>query len=182
MGTSNKLQTDLVPNLNTASNYYKSIVGGDPAALSKTVGPQINMSNQAYDTARRQIAMNAPKGGARDSALSTLDTRKAGDVTRILQGGVADALSHLENLGQTGLSGSLNSMGVAGNSADSLARMGAAKAQAVGSAIGGLSGAAGMALGAGSAKPSAPTGGGVGIGSSPNIVNVGQTNPFNTIR
>lgn len=173
MSTSANLQKGLVPNLDTASNYYNSIVGGNASALSKTVAPQINMANTAYDTARRQIEMNAPKGGARDASLTGLDTRKAGDVTRILQGGVSDALSHLENLGQTGLSGSLNSLGVAGNSAESIARMGAAKAQAVSSAIGGISGAAGMAMGAGQAKPTAPSGGGVGVGSPMNnVVNV----------
>lgn len=159
---SDTTQTQLMPNLKTTSDYYKSILSGDPQRLSRAVGPQIEMSRMVYDNARRQIEQTTPSGGIRTQALTDLQTRRAGDVSHILNGGVHEALQHLESLGQFGTQASLQGLGVAGNAGDSLARLSAAKAQAVGQGIAGIAGGVGGIIGMRAGRPPTTSGGGYG--------------------
>lgn len=166
-GISKDLQTSLIPDAKTASNYYSAVASGDQAKLSQYVGPQVNAAKDAYSTARTQIENSAPKGGQRDQALTDLSTRQAGDVSRIMTGGTQDALAHLESLGQLGVNGALSGLNTSTGAGTSLAQLSAAQAEAWGKAIAGIGGAAGMAIGGQSAKPTAPvpvqTGGAVGV-------------------
>jgi hypothetical protein len=153
-----------MPSLTQAQKYYSDITSGDPGVMARATMPQINASREAYGRAADQIAMTAPKGGQRDQALTSLAQGQAGDVSKILTGGIQDAYNHLESIGQFGTSGALQGYGTATQAGSSLAQLSAAKAQAVGSGIAGIAGAAGGGLGKVAAKPSAPVGGGGAVG------------------
>lgn len=146
MANQSRQQTE--PYLRQAGNYYSAVAGGDPANLSAYVAPQVNATRSVYDQARRQVERIAPKGGQRDQALTDLQSNQAGDVSRIMGGGVGDALQRLASLGSGGAQISLSGLGTAGGAGDALGRLAAARGQAIGSAIGGLGSAAGFGLGA----------------------------------
>jgi hypothetical protein len=161
-GISDQLRTDLMPYLKQSGDYYTNLIKGDPATLTRQMSPQINLSNMAYDNAKQQIERTTPSGGVRTQALTDLATKRAGSTTSILNSGITEALQHLEGLGQFGTQGSLQGLSVSGQAGDSLARLSAAKAQAVGQGIAGLAGGAGSILGSlagGSGSSGSGTGG-----------------------
>lgn len=153
LGLSKDLLKEASPQRSTVGDFYNSIVKGDPVNLARTQAPKLNMSRDAYSQAKEQIERVLPKGGVRDQATADLAMRQAGAITNIMSGGVDDAVKMLMEMAQFGTGTSLSSMGVAGNAGDSLARMSAAKAQAVGQGIAGIAGGAGMAFGMKAAGP-----------------------------
>ncbi len=185
---SKQLQTQVMPALGQAQSYYSSVAGGDPASLARATMPQVNASREAYSQAQKQIDMTAPKGGQRDQATTSLAQGQAGDLSRILTGGVQDAYTHLANIGQFGTTGALQGLQTATGAGSSLEQLAAARGQAVSQGIAGVASVIGAGLGgaaAGGGKGGAPAGGGGGfVGSSivpsTGLSYPGATTPFSS--
>jgi hypothetical protein len=157
MGLSDTLSAEAAPQRKLVGDFYESIVKGDPVNLARVRGPQLNLARDAYGQAQAQIERMLPKGGARDQAQTDLAIKQAGNLTSILSGGVDEAVQALTQLAQFGTGGSYQGMNIAGQSGESLARLSAARAQAVGMGIAGIGQGVGSAVGKGSMGSGKPT-------------------------
>src|SRR5947207_2054758 len=112
MGTSGQLQKLSLPWYSQAGQYYSDVASGDPGRLAQAVAPQINVANQAYTQAQNQISQLLPKGGARDYAMTQAAIGHAGDTSRIMTGGINEAVRQLAGIGGGGISLNLQGLGV----------------------------------------------------------------------
>lgn len=128
-------------------DYWSKILSGDRNAAVSSLSPEINTITSQYDTALKSINELSPRGGGRNSTMQDLTFKKAGDVSRLVDGArptaagaVTDIGSRIGNLGTTQLqigSGSLSS-GIAANQGQQ--KIDAASAGDLGSSLGTLIG------------------------------------------
>ena len=87
--------------INPAMQYYKSLIGEDPAALmDATRGDRGRVIDQ-YDAARRATATFGPRGGGTNAAIAESRTAQAGQLGDILASGKREAAGKLGELGTT---------------------------------------------------------------------------------
>lgn len=94
-------------------DYFKKILGGDPAAMMEATRPERGRVIDQYDTARRAVSQFAPRGGGATSAVAgsfLQEAQQLGDVT---------STARREAIGQAGqLGATLQGLGL---SADDMA-------------------------------------------------------------
>jgi hypothetical protein len=96
-----------------AIQYLRGLLSGSPAALQEATAPERGRVIDQYDTARRAMIEQGPRGGGTTSALATSRLREAGDLATL------PALLRRDAAGMAGQMGT--AFGELGLSADRLA-------------------------------------------------------------
>ncbi len=65
-------------------NYYSGILGGDRQSMMETVAPEVNTILGQYDTAKRAVAENAPRGGGANTTQANAPYALSGEITNLL--------------------------------------------------------------------------------------------------
>lgn len=144
-----------MPGLNTASNYWTSILKGGPEAQQATA-PFAQTIAQQTGAAQKQIQNTLPAGGEKNLALAELPIKQGQSIANLYQGLGPTAASELQAL-SLGSAGAGNSAGgVSASAGASNEQLAASQAAAKGNMFGGigsgLGSAAGGAMGAKGAK------------------------------
>lgn len=89
-------------------DYFRSLMGGDPAAMLQATAPERGRVIDQYDTARRAIAEFAPRGGGSGSAIAGSYVQQAqqlGDISsnarNVATQGLLQLGPQLQSLGMT---------------------------------------------------------------------------------
>jgi len=78
--------------------YYEGVLGGNRAAISSALAPEISNLQSGYANAAKNIGTFTPQGGGMTSLLSELPFRETGDITNLISGARQNAASQLGNL------------------------------------------------------------------------------------
>ncbi len=65
-------------------NYYSGLLGGDRQGMLETVAPEVNTILGQYDTAKRAVAENAPRGGGANTTQANAPYALSGEITNLL--------------------------------------------------------------------------------------------------
>ncbi len=98
-----------------AVDYWKAILSGDPAALTKATAPTANALSQLFAGANSMESTNAPAGGARSATLAQLPQAQASQVGNYLLGLQPTAAQNLNTLAgtQNSIAGTQGGIGTA---------------------------------------------------------------------
>jgi hypothetical protein len=138
-----------LPGLQQATGYYGKLASGDPNALARANAPAIQQITGQSNQQLSNIMQNAPRGGARDLAISEADLSKGAQISNLTTGSYTNAFPSLASLGgqnvgqgnaatSTGLSG----MNSAANQYGNLQQLQQEQKQTQLGAITGIAGAA----------------------------------------
>lgn len=126
-------------------NFFQALLSGDRNAILGAIAPQVDSLTSQYDTGRKSAEEFAPRGGGRGAALEELPFRKAGDISKLVQGaqltgaeGVSSVASLLGSIGTTEMGAGSSSASSAFNNIQTAKENQQQQAAAAGSAIGGL--------------------------------------------
>ena len=105
-----------LPGLEKASSYYGKLASGDPNALARANAPAIQSITGQSDQQLKNIMQNAPRGGARDLAISDADLSKGAQISNLTTGSYTNAFPSLASLGgqNVGQGNSATSTGIQG--------------------------------------------------------------------
>jgi hypothetical protein len=84
--------------LSPVLEYFKQLMGGDPAAMAQATAPERGKVIDQYDAARQSIARFAPRGGGSGSAIAGSYVQQAqqlGDITSRAREGATAGLAQL---------------------------------------------------------------------------------------
>lgn len=88
-----------LPGLQQATSYYGKLASGDPNALARANAPAIQQITGQSNEQLKNIMQNAPRGGARDLALSEADLSKGAQISNLTTGSYTNAFPSLASLG-----------------------------------------------------------------------------------
>jgi hypothetical protein len=88
-----------LPGLEKANTYYGKLASGDPNALARANAPAIQQVTGQSDQQLKNIMQNAPRGGARDLAISDADLSKGAQISNLTTGSYVGAFPSLASLG-----------------------------------------------------------------------------------
>jgi len=92
-----------------ASNFWKSILSGDPAAISRVLGPQISGINKRGQEEKKTASEFGNRGGGTNAAMQMADDTTRSSVDSLIAGYTGEAAGALGSLGSnllsTGLAG-----------------------------------------------------------------------------
>jgi hypothetical protein len=88
-----------LPGLQQATSYYGKLASGDPNALARANAPAIQQITGQSNEQLKNIMQNAPRGGARDLALSEADLSKGAQISNLTTGSYTNAFGSLAGLG-----------------------------------------------------------------------------------
>ncbi len=132
-------------------NYYSGILGGDRQSMMETVAPEVNTILGQYDTAKRAVAENAPRGGGANTTQANAPYALSGEITNLLNTVRPQAAAATTDIGKTLSALGTTETGQAGNLINQnawtqLAKGGqqASTAGALGKAIGSILAGAGV--------------------------------------
>jgi len=84
--------------LSPVLDYFKKLIGGDPAAMMEATAPERGKVIDQYDAARNAVARFAPRGGGQGSAIAGSYVQQAqqlGDITSQARQGAVAGLAQL---------------------------------------------------------------------------------------
>lgn len=134
------------------ADYYGGIIKGGPEAY-KAIAPQVDFTKQQFQNARKSLAQSAPAGGAYASGSRVLASNQAQTVSGLYRDKINEALQRLQEMGTSETSAGLTATGGVQAAGQGLGELAAARAQAIASGIGGISGAFGTFAGLHAAAP-----------------------------
>ena len=88
-----------LPGLQKSTDYYGKLASGDPNALARANAPAIQQITGQSDQQLKNIMQNAPRGGARDLAISEGDLSKGAGISNLTTGSYTSAFPSLASLG-----------------------------------------------------------------------------------
>lgn len=88
-----------LPGLEKSESYYNKLASGDPNALARANAPAIQSITGQSNQQLQNIMQNAPRGGARDLAISDADLSKGAQISNLTTGSYTGAFSSLASLG-----------------------------------------------------------------------------------
>lgn len=106
--------------LSPVLNYFKQLIGGDPAAMLQATAPERGKVIDQYDAARNAIARFAPRGGGQGSAIAGSYVQQAQQISDITSKARQGAVEGLATLGPQLQSLGLNADQVASMDLNSL--------------------------------------------------------------
>ena len=135
-----------LPGLQKSESYYGKLASGDPNALARANAPAIQQITGQSNKQLSDIMQNAPRGGARDLAISEADLSKGAQISGLTTGSYTSAFPSLASLGgqNVGQGNQATSTGIQGMNAAAnqygniLQLQNAAKATGLGAMSGGL--------------------------------------------
>jgi hypothetical protein len=87
-----------LPGLEKANTYYGKLASGDPNALARANAPAIQSITGQSNQQLQNIMQNAPRGGARDLAISEADLSKGAQISNLTTGSYTSAFPSLASL------------------------------------------------------------------------------------
>ena len=108
-----------LPGLQQATSYYGKLASGDPNALARANAPAIQSITGQSNQQLQNIMQNAPRGGARDLAISDADLSKGAQISNLTTGSYTSAFPSLASLGgqNVGQGNQATSTGISGMNA-----------------------------------------------------------------
>lgn len=88
-----------LPGLEKTNSYYGKLASGDPSALARANAPAIQGITGQSNQQLSNIMQNAPRGGARDLAISEADLSKGSQISNLTTGSYTNAFPSLASLG-----------------------------------------------------------------------------------
>jgi hypothetical protein len=88
-----------LPGLEKANTYYGKLASGDPNALARANAPAIQSITGQSNQQLANLMQNAPRGGARDLAISEADLSKGAGISNLTTGSYTSAFPSLAQLG-----------------------------------------------------------------------------------
>ena len=88
-----------LPGLQQATSYYGKLASGDPNALARANAPAIQSITGQSNDQLKNIMQNAPRGGARDLAISDADLSKGAQISNLTTGSYTNAFPSLASIG-----------------------------------------------------------------------------------
>jgi hypothetical protein len=88
-----------LPGLEKSTSYYGKLASGDPNALARANAPAIQQITGQSNQQLSNIMQNAPRGGARDLAISEADLSKGAQISNLTTGSYTNAFPSLASLG-----------------------------------------------------------------------------------
>lgn len=88
-----------LPGLQQSESYYGKLASGDPNALARANAPAIQQITGQSNQQLEKIMQNAPRGGARDLAISEADLSKGAQISNLTTGSYTSAFPSLASLG-----------------------------------------------------------------------------------
>jgi hypothetical protein len=88
-----------LPGLQQSESYYGKLASGDPNALARANAPAIQSITGQSNQALQNIMQNAPRGGARDLAISDAQLSKGAQISNLTTGSYTGAFPSLASLG-----------------------------------------------------------------------------------
>jgi hypothetical protein len=145
-GLANQYASTAFPMMQSAGNYWSSLMKGGTAA-QQAVAPFAEQISSGYKGAEQSIRNFAPMGGERNLALAQLPMQRSSDLARLYAGVGPAAATNLGNLaiGQGGLGANFG--GVGSSAGSSLANLAGQQAAGKGGALGGLGAGLGSFMG-----------------------------------
>lgn len=77
------------------------LLSGDPTAVGEATKPEVTSILRQYDTAKKNTAEFAPRGGGKTSALTAAGAQEASDIANTKSKAVSDASTQLGQLAAT---------------------------------------------------------------------------------
>ena len=146
-GLAKSLLAESAPYRKQAGEAYSGIVSGDPASLSKVLGPQYTAIDRQYGAAQREAEATMPSGGGLEALRRKLTLQRSGAKTGLASNLYQDALARLASFSQWGTQSGIGSLSSAGNQYQgaggtftNLSQLGAQNAAGMGAGIGALVG------------------------------------------
>ena len=84
--------------LSPALGFNEKLLSGDPATAAGAIAPEANTILSQYDTARKAVQQNAPRGGGATRQMANIPFAASGKIANLFNAarrGSADALSQL---------------------------------------------------------------------------------------
>jgi len=88
-----------LPGLERSTSYYGKLASGDPNALARANAPAIQSITGQSNDALKNIMQNAPRGGARDLAISDAELSKGSQISNLTTQSYTGAFPSLASLG-----------------------------------------------------------------------------------
>lgn len=108
-----------MPGENLAAAHYAKLAGGDPDALARENAPAIQQITGQSNKQLSDIMQNAPRGGARNLAISESDVAKGAQISGLTTESYTSAFPSLASLGgqNVGQGNQATSTGIQGRNA-----------------------------------------------------------------
>lgn len=94
--------------ISSASNFWKSILSGDPSQIGKSLAPEISASQQQGQQQKNAIAQFGNRSGGNNSAAQSIDAQGRGNIINLIGGLQSSAAGNLASTGSGLLNTSLN--------------------------------------------------------------------------
>lgn len=96
-----------------ASNFWKSILSGDPSQISKVLGPQISGINKRGQEEKKTLGEFGNRSGGTNAKAQSIDDTTRSSVDSLISSLTGTAASSLGSMGQNLLSTGLQGHGMA---------------------------------------------------------------------
>jgi hypothetical protein len=94
--------------LTNASNFYDALLGGDPQAMMKILGPQIGQAQEQGQQQKQTAAQFGNRSGGTNAGMQMLDDRTRGMIQDMISRLTGQAAGASASLGQNALTTGLN--------------------------------------------------------------------------
>jgi len=130
-------------NLSKASDFWGSILSGDPTQISKVLGPDISAVNKQGQERKKTMAEFGNRSGGTNAAAQTVDDKSVAAIRTMISNLTGTAAGALSSIGGAELSAGGSAASQASSEADTLQRENAAKWNDIFNSIGEIAGVAG---------------------------------------
>jgi hypothetical protein len=88
-------------NTTQGSNFYSSILSGDPTKIGQALAPAISAGQQGAQQQKNQTAQFGNRAGGTNASMQAIDASTRGNITNLVGGLQSGAASTLLNSGQS---------------------------------------------------------------------------------
>lgn len=119
-GAGSGLRTAGAEDTGAASDRYRDILSGDPAAVASAVAPEANAAQEQAAQQKKVLAMNGNRAGGTNSAMQQADQNVTGKVVDAVTNAQGDAAKGEAAIGQQETGQGLDATKSAANTANDL--------------------------------------------------------------
>ncbi len=97
--------------LTASSNFYRSILSGDPSQQAKALAPEISAQQGQVSQAKKQLGEFGTRSGGTAGAAASMDSTARGNITNLIGSLTNSAASNLASTGSSLLNTGLGAYG-----------------------------------------------------------------------
>ena len=113
-GQGRQLSAQGMPQLQQAGKYFSTLASGNRSAMTQTLAPQIEATNDVYSGTTRSLSRFL-RGPEKDLQLAEAERGRAGAVSSLFRSGRANAAGALASMGQSSTGQAAANYGTAGS-------------------------------------------------------------------